>query len=321
MAKVLIDEAVRILNESSVVAVPTETVYGLAGLISSPEAIDKIFSTKQRPSFDPLIVHVLNKHQAKKHCVAWNEVHSLLADAFWPGPLTLVVSKSPLVSDSITAGLSTVGLRAPNHPLALELLQKLGSPFAAPSANMFSKTSPTTAEHVEQEFSMRVPVLDGGPCTVGLESTICHVVDIDPNLNTCGLHVLRRGAVLPEQLEQALKKHGWQTKAEVTNVTVAPGQLKVHYQPSVPLVLIKNDLLSDREAIDACMTKFNTQVPCWLNLNPQPELAARTLYAQLRQLSAPPTTLLLCRWDSSWTSDAWMTIFDRLSKASREIVE
>lgn len=316
---VTVEQAIELLNRSQVVGVPTETVYGLAGLIDSPEAIAAIFSTKQRPSFDPLIVHVSGKEQAQIYTVDWNEVHSVLTEKFWPGPLTVVLKKSELVSDAITAGLPTVGLRMPLHPVALEILKQVRVPFAAPSANMFSKTSPTRAEHVESEFKGTVPVVDGGPCQVGLESTICTVTEFNSVDRTCRVHILRRGHITATDLQQALQSHGWSATVEVKNSTVAPGQLDVHYQPQIPLVTIKSADLSEVEILNLCNKNYDTSHVVWLNLNEKPEMAARHLYAQLRDLSKPPATLLLCRWNHDWTLDAWLTIWDRLQKASREI--
>ncbi len=169
------DLAIDILKNGGVVAMPTETVYGLAGDVEQETAIKKIFSTKERPFFDPLIVHISSIEQAKKLTTQWDETCEKLAESFWPGPLTLILPKSDLVNPLITSGLNSVGLRWPNHALAMELISNFNLGLAAPSANKFKKTSPTSKEHVEAEFGNNVFVLDGGKCEVGIESTVAGV--------------------------------------------------------------------------------------------------------------------------------------------------
>src|SRR5436305_14927180 len=166
-----ISKAIEILRTGGLVAFPTETVYGLGADATNPAAVRKIFAAKGRPATNPLIVHVADEAVARKYAAIWPAAASRLAGKFWPGPLTLVVAKHPSIPSEATAGRQTVGLRAPDHPLALELLRGFAGAVAAPSANRSTRISPTTAEHVREELGDRIDlILDGGPCRVGIES-------------------------------------------------------------------------------------------------------------------------------------------------------
>ncbi len=166
-------QAKKLLLEGELVAIPTETVYGLAANALNPEAVTQIFVVKERPSFDPLIVHVASIDQAQQFITAVPEKAIQLARHFWPGPLTLVLPKQSIIPDIVTSGLSTVGIRCPDHDLTRQLLSELPFPLAAPSANPFGYVSPTTAEHVNNQLGHKIKyILDGGPCRIGLESTI-----------------------------------------------------------------------------------------------------------------------------------------------------
>jgi L-threonylcarbamoyladenylate synthase len=282
----MLQKAIEYLENEDVVAIPTETVYGLAGRIDSEVAIKKIFETKERPLFDPLIVHVASKKQAQTLTTGWNEVCEKLADAFWPGPLTLVLPKKDNVSSLITAGLDSVGIRAPHHELTLELIEKLGVPLAAPSANKFKKTSPTSAAHVKDEFGESVFVLDGGDCQVGIESTVLGVFENE-------LKIYRPGMISAEALE---KVSG--LKVTEGGSPVSPGQLEEHYQPSVPFYLNK------KEGSE-------------LRLNDNPAIAARELYASLRELSKTSESIYLIDKDLYHT-EAWKAVWDRIEKALKK---
>ncbi len=244
------NEAVKKLIQGEVVAIPTETVYGLAAIISNDAAIKKIFETKKRPFFDPLIVHVKNKEQAKLYSANWSIIHDLLADKFWPGPLTLVVPKVK-VSDLITSGLTTVGLRCPNHKVALDILNQLSEPFAAPSANLFGKTSPTQAKHVEQEFSGQVSVVEGGASEFGIESTIIAVnVDDFEKPKNIKISFLRLGSITQNQIEASLKYYSDTTKVKIefedgrkNKKILAPGQVEHHYMPAIPILWVSENHL------------------------------------------------------------------------------
>lgn len=224
-----IDFAVQLLNNDKIIGFPTETVYGLAGNIFSKKAINRIFETKQRPKFNPLIVHISKMEQLEQLAITIPENARFLAKAFWPGPLTLLLKKHPSVSDLITAGKPTVAVRIPNHPMALAILNAIDFPLAAPSANPFGKISPTSAQHVADFFPNEIEaVFDGGECQNGIESTI---IGFD------GDHVIvyRLGAVAVEEIEAVVGKVKVFTSDNIA--PNAPGMLKKHYSPNTNFVL------------------------------------------------------------------------------------
>lgn len=227
-----ISKAVAILKKESLVAIPTETVYGLAGNIYSENAIKSIFETKQRPLFNPLIVHIPSANYLENIVSYIPKKAKLLADKFWPGPLTLVLPKKDNIPDVITAGKTTVAVRVPNHPVTLELLKQLDFPLAAPSANPFNRISPTTAQHVESYFKNKIEmVLDGGACKNGIESTIIGFEDDTPI-------VYRLGSISIEDIKAVVGEISVKNKKE--NNPEAPGMLNKHYSPSTPTVLSIN---------------------------------------------------------------------------------
>lgn len=215
------DKAVEILRSGEVLGIPTETVYGLAGNALNPAAVAQIFAKKQRPTFHPLIVHDHSAEAAFRWANHVPDEARSLAEAFWPGPLTLVLPKRE-IPDLVTGGMPSVGLRVPAHALTRELLRTVGFPLAAPSANPFGKISPTTAAHVSENLD--VPVLDGGPCGVGLESTI---------LGWTGsqFRLLRLGGLSVEAIEAKIGP----IDCTPSEKAIAPGMLKAHYQPTTPL--------------------------------------------------------------------------------------
>ncbi len=218
------------LRRGGVVAFPTETVYGLGALAGDPSACARVFEIKQRPRFDPLIVHLSGAGNLGSVVAALDERSLLLATAFWPGPLTLVLPKAPSVPDIVTAGLPTVAVRIPSHPIAHALLVAVGAPIAAPSANPFGYISPTLASHVNERIGREVDlILDGGATTVGVESTIVDVSGTAPAL-------LRPGAIERERIEALIgplaHEHGSGDRPR------APGQLASHYAPRTPLVIL-----------------------------------------------------------------------------------
>jgi L-threonylcarbamoyladenylate synthase len=302
-AKLSLPEAIALIVSGEVIGMPTETVYGLAGRIDNEETLRKIFSTKQRPFFDPLIVHVYDKSQVHGLVSFWPAIYDTLAAAFWPGPLTMIAPKSEQVSGLITSGLDTVAIRCPNHPLALELLKSVGVPLAAPSANRFGKTSPTLAEHVTSEFAGQVAVLDGGPCQVGVESTVVQAQQT--NTGDWQLHILRPGGVTREQLHSCLNGE----VEIVRSASVAsPGHLTAHYQPSNPLLLV--------DTTEENFKRPSHSEPVFeLQLPSEPEQAARLLYAELRRLSQTPGVIVFYV-EKFHKSEAWEANFDRLTRAS-----
>jgi L-threonylcarbamoyladenylate synthase len=232
MPKRSLDEAAERINGGDVVAFPTETVYGLGARIDHIPALDRIFELKGRPGDNPLIVHISNLDMLRVLTPWHDHPHvKALADAFWPGPLALVVLRHPIVPDRVTAGLDTVAIRMPNHPMALQLIEKTG-PLAAPSANRSGRPSPTRASHVVEDFGDEVDVLDGGPCTVGLESTVL-------DLTTDQAVVLRPGGISSKQIEDVLGEAV--TSDRVEGVVRSPGTRYRHYAPKTPIQLVSDD--------------------------------------------------------------------------------
>jgi L-threonylcarbamoyladenylate synthase len=222
-----INQAQRLLNEGHLVAIPTETVYGLAGNALNPLAVSKIFEAKRRPFFDPLIVHIANENQLKLCVDEIPDKANLLMEKFWPGPLTLLFQKSNLIPDIVTSGLPKVAVRMPNHALTLSLLNGLEFPLAAPSANPFGYISPTCAEHVAKNLGdVILMVLDGGNCAVGLESTIVDASETP-------VKILRLGGVSVEEIEKCLGEAVLVQKS--SSQPQAPGMLDSHYAPRKPM--------------------------------------------------------------------------------------
>ena len=211
------------LEKEQLVAIPTETVYGLAANALNPVSVAKIFEAKERPTFDPLIVHT---HSLKEVYQFVTEIHPALlklAETFWPGPLTLLLPKKDIIPSLVTSGLDRVGVRVPNHPLTLELLKQLPFPLAAPSANPFGYISPTTAQHVEKQLGAKIPyILDGGSCEVGLESTIVGEENGE-------IIIYRLGGLSVDEIESVVGKVSVQLNQ--SSNPKAPGQLKSHYAP------------------------------------------------------------------------------------------
>lgn len=300
------DQAVQALKNNQVVALPTETVYGLAGSIESDEALNKIFSTKSRPFFDPLIVHVKNANQGQ-NWAHWDPVSEKLAQYFWPGPLTLVLKKKDNVSDLITNGGPTVALRSPNHPLFQQAIEKLGAPLAAPSANMFGKTSPTSALHVFDEFAGKIPVVDGGECQRGIESTVIEVRK-DEKI----IYILRPGVVTQKQLQDFLQDQDINFKVKTKVQNHSPGHLKNHYQPEVPFVLLKGE--GDDSYIES-LEKVDSRGWKPMELPSDASMAARVLYSKLREFSKKDQAFYF-KVPHHWFKETdFQGLMDRLEKA------
>ncbi|MEO8025659.1 MAG: L-threonylcarbamoyladenylate synthase [Bryobacteraceae bacterium] len=225
-----IARAAELLRSGQLVAFPTETVYGLGANALDAAAVRKIYAAKGRPSTSPLIVHVANAALARALVTYWPPLAATLAAEFWPGPLTMVLPKQALIPDEVTAGLGTVGIRVPAHPVALALLEAVRIPVAAPSANRFTELSPTTAEHVRESFGDSIPVLDGGPCDVGIESTVL-------GIENGGIVVLRPGMISLDDL-RAFSPNVRLAAQPVSGAShSSPGQHDRHYSPRTPLVL------------------------------------------------------------------------------------
>jgi L-threonylcarbamoyladenylate synthase len=226
-----IEKAVALLRKGDVVAFPTETVYGLGADATNPYAVAKIFEIKKRPKFDPLIVHISDREWVSRIAESVPREARMLIDRFWPGPLTLILEKKEIIPGIVTAGLGTVGIRMPSHPVAIDLIRSFGGPIAAPSANPFGYMSPTKARHVATLLDENVPlILDGGDsaCAYGLESTIVSFKD-------GRVYVHRYGAVSLEELSEIA---GTVYEKEATGPCESPGQLPYHYAPTKPLRIV-----------------------------------------------------------------------------------
>ena len=307
------DAAVELLRKGEVVALPTETVYGLASDALDPIAVAKIFEAKGRPRFDPLIVHLPNRGWLDKLADISGqdrELISKLAENFWPGPLTIVLSKRAIVPDIVTAGLDTVAVRISAHPVFAGIAEKFGKPLAAPSANRFGRISPTTARHVMDELSELIPmIIDAGPTTHGIESTIVRVHD-------GSLEILRRGPITSEQLSAFAKIE----IASASTKIFAPGQLPSHYAPQTPLRIV--DDLKSFESDRRCAllawtpTAKDDRFVEIRNLSEKQDLreAAANLFRYLRELDELGVDLIVAERVPSQGLGA--AILDRLSRAA-----
>jgi L-threonylcarbamoyladenylate synthase len=301
-----------LLWNGDVVGMPTETVYGLAASIESEAGIRKIFSLKERPFFDPLIVHVSSLKEAQSLTSHWSPLADFIARVFWPGPLTLILPKADHVNPLITSGLPSVGIRYPAHPLTIELIRATGHPLAAPSANKFGRTSPSQASHVRAEFAgTDLFVLDGGVCDVGIESTVLRVVQ---DANEQRLEILRPGAITASLLQNALSK--WEGKVEVSSLTseASPGHLQHHYMPNIPLLILRNNSASIEQLGRLNLTKKSRGRE--LQLSDDAVQAARELYSEMREASAKGVDYLFVKKTPERLNEDWIAIWDRLTRAA-----
>lgn len=307
--------AVQALRKGEVVAIPTETVYGLAGAIDQPAALEKIFKTKERPFFDPLIVHVHDKAQAAELTYHWSPLTDFLADSFWPGPLTMILPKQNHVNSLITSGLDSVGIRCPKHPVALELIRSLGTPLAAPSANRFGRTSPTTALHVVEEFpALDLLVLDGGPCQLGIEST---VLKIEQAGSSYDLYILRKGLITQTELTEKLNQKNFRFQfLEPRSKQESPGTLEHHYVPPIPVVYCSTKKsLAEVENFLRLKERRDLKIGS-LILPGEATLAARELYSNLRLMSETGIDAIVFFAPPGEISEEWEAVLDRLYRAS-----
>ncbi|WP_142827128.1 L-threonylcarbamoyladenylate synthase [Planococcus soli] len=305
-------QAVEILRSGDVVAFPTETVYGLGADATNSEAVSKIFEAKGRPADNPLIVHVGSKEAALTHVQEVSAKALQCMDAFWPGALTLIMQEKPgTFAGNVTANLDTVGIRVPNHPVALKLLQELKLPLAAPSANTSGKPSPTLAEHVYHDMNGKIPlILDGGATEIGIESTVLDTTCEPPV-------ILRPGKVSKEQIEQVIGmvRSASQNK---TNAPKSPGMKYMHYAPSAPLYLIENEARLIEKAIEYVQKKGKRVAVISESEYPTADynfpLSTESLYASLRKCDSTDADLILASVESGMQqNDALM---NRLEKAA-----
>ncbi|MDR0233320.1 MAG: threonylcarbamoyl-AMP synthase [Zoogloeaceae bacterium] len=331
-----IGRAVSLLLAGELVAFPTETVYGLGADAANPGAVGRIFAAKGRPADHPLIVHLAGSGDMAHWAAdippqAWE-----LASAFWPGPLTLILKKQDWVSPLVTGGQASIGLRVPAHPVAQALLQAFAkvsatAGIAAPSANRFGRVSPTLASHVREELGEQVAcVLDGGPCQVGIESTILDLT----RFTQMGAVVLRPGCITPDELEKILGGHSVSLPAsrgreEGADTPRVSGSLDSHYAPATPLLLCPTEELSRmlaredasgrRVGLLSCRTKPETEpgtgsAHIWRWLGSSPEGYARALYATLRELDEHGLARIIVETPPA-TPD-WQAVLDRLYRAA-----
>lgn len=318
-------QAVDILNKGEVVAFPTETVYGLGAVATDEQAVKKIFEAKGRPSDNPLIVHIGTIDELKKYVEEIPNITYSLINAFWPGPLTLIMKpKKGIFAPNVTAGLSTVGLRMPDHPVALTLLKKLGKPVAAPSANRSGRPSPTKAEHVLEDLQGLIPfIIDGGETGVGIESTVLDITTTPPV-------ILRPGSITFEMLQEVVGEVIQPTVEEQKHESTpkSPGMKYTHYAPKAPLYLIEHDktkvikaikklkreghkiaLLAPSQYCDIAVDYFFP----FGNAGDQNQMAS-TLYNLLRECDKTDVTIILAT--TTTRKGVGEAIMNRLEKAS-----
>lgn len=319
MAVIGIDPLIaqNLLEQGNVVAIPTETVYGLAGNAYDEVAVSKIFTIKQRPLSNPLIVHIGSLEQVHQLISHFSPAAEILAKHYWPGPLTLLLNKKSTISDLVTAGSTRVAVRIPNHPLTLQLLKNLDFPLAAPSANPFGYVSPTIPEHVQEQLGSQIPyILAGGKCTIGIESTIVGFEDEK-------IMIYRLGGISVEAIEEVV---GPVIIHHLTNhlpsSIVTPGSFTQHYSPTKPLQIGSIPALVASYAhqkigilgFDKYYEGVNEQHQVLLTLSSNLEEAAYNLFTALRQLDQMPVDIIL----SAYVPDTKLgrAINDRLRRAS-----
>jgi L-threonylcarbamoyladenylate synthase len=319
-----IDQAARVLRGGGLVVFPTETVYGLGANALDPAAVARVFQAKGRPPNNPLIVHVTGADDHGRVASHWPKTANLLAEKFWPGPLTLVLTKHPELPAIVTAHGPTVAMRAPAHPVAQQLLHAAGIPIAAPSANRSGELSPTAADHVVASLNGRVDlILDAGPTAVGIESTVIDLTADPPRL-------LRPGHISPAQIEAVIGPIVRRSAADggQDSPLPSPGMLARHYAPRTPMRLAtgqSNEKLAELAGKDGSRIGWLTlkqsidQCQLGLEVRPMPnhpaDYAAR-LYSTLHELDGLGLDWILV--DVPPATDEWLAVFDRLSRAAAQ---
>ncbi|MEY3289288.1 MAG: hypothetical protein RLZZ419_1530 [Pseudomonadota bacterium] len=318
-----IDHAAKLLRQGRLVAFPTETVYGLGADAANPDAVRRIFQAKGRPADHPLIVHISSVDDLNDWAQTVPDAALKLAARFWPGPLALILNKKPEVSQVVTGGQNTIGLRVPDHPVALNLLRAFGGGIAAPSANRFCRISPTHAVHVEEELGNAVDlILDGGACQVGVESTIVDLSGSRPKLLRPGyITQLDIEAVLQTELMVVFPQSGQTNSSEVR----APGMMAVHYAPITVAMLCPTDRLPEMiQALNFHSKKVGilayslkqteNSLIRLISMPVQADDYAQVLYASLRDLDSLQLDIILVEQPPE--TAAWRAINDRLGKAT-----
>ncbi|MCG5072889.1 L-threonylcarbamoyladenylate synthase [Paraburkholderia tagetis] len=322
-----IEQAAALLDAGELVAFPTETVYGLGGDAASPEAVARIYAAKGRPANHPVIVHLPPGGDPRYWAAEWPEAAQKLVDAFWPGPLTLIVKRHARIPDAVSGGQDSVGLRCPSHPVAQQLLAAFSKRrgghggVAAPSANRFGHVSPTTAQHVREEFGATVHVLDGGPCDVGIESTILDLSRGFPAL-------LRPGHVSPHDIARVLGEAPRLPDGSDATAPRASGTLKAHYAPRTPLALLPFEALEPllaaaRDAGETvALVARGSRAGAWASAAnvhfvaapEEPQAYARELYGLLRALDRANVSRILI--EKLPETIEWIAVNDRLGRAA-----
>jgi L-threonylcarbamoyladenylate synthase len=304
-----ISKASKLLSTEEIVGVPTETVYGLAAQINSEKALRKIFEIKERPFFDPLIVHISSYDQLPSVTIGLSQSAKCLTTNFWPGPLTLVLPKATELNPLITSGLDTVGVRMPSHPFARRILNQTKIPFAAPSANKFGKTSPTTADHVRQEFGDEVFVLDGGAAAIGIESTVVEVREKS-------LSILRPGMITADQIRAVLNANNLNLEILTAESSASPGHTETHYMPKVPLIVFAASPTKEQISLIKSRLSLGELTASELKLNQDPRIAARELYQQFRSFTPENTSFFFVIRNNYAPGSEWEAIWNRIGKAA-----
>jgi L-threonylcarbamoyladenylate synthase len=320
---VAVKRVVELLRAGEVVALPTETVYGLAANARDARAVSRIYEIKGRPAHNPIIVHVASAEMAKRCVAVWPALAEKLAKAFWPGPLTMVLPRGREIPDIVTAGGETVGVRWPSHPFIQEVIRACDFPLAAPSANLSNQISPTNAEHVARQLAGKIPlIVDGGQAQVGIESTVVDVTGAPPRL-------LRPG-MIHEQALMAVTQDLALGVGDGEEVLRSPGQLAKHYAPKAKLLILKWRDETDLNAqIAALKNKFpqphviaHTQIPSQAGFGSvsviphDAEAYARALYAELHRCDELGAGLIVV--EAPPETSEWRAIVDRLKRASSE---
>ncbi len=308
-----ISEAARFLQAGEVVAIPTETVYGLAGNAFDPKALAKIFAAKERPTFDPLIVHIADIAQLTDIAKDIPDSAYRLAEAYWPGPMTIILPKKDCIPDLCTSALPSVAVRFPSHPIAQAIIKESGLPLAAPSANLFKHVSPTTAEHVAAQLADRIAgIVDGGPCSVGVESSIISLAGEKPT-------VLRPGAITPEMFAKVLGDVAIkESTSKPGQPMLAPGQCDTHYRPQVPLYYgeVPAGYTLPEHTVRIAFGTQPGPIPATVNLSVTGDMVEATskLYAFMHDLDKSEYDLILV--DPIPNVGVGMALNDRLKRAS-----
>jgi len=315
-----VEHAVSLLKNGKLIAIPTETVYGLGADAKNPMAIQKIYAAKGRPATNPLIIHIPNIDAINAFAIDVPIEAFKLAKIFWPGPLTLILKRHPAVPLIVTGGQETVALRVPNHPLTLELLRKFKGGIAAPSANRYGRISPTTTEHVQKELGGSVDyILDGGPCTIGIESTIIALINTEPV-------ILRQGYISASTLASVLGKAVQLGQTQARHIEV-PGMSVSHYAPEKPLYLLTKEQLLEKafdlskHAKSFSVLAFiekpkidNLLAALWIFASKDPIKYAKDFYLALHRLDECEGECILV--ETPPDGEEWAAIQERLARAA-----